>query len=312
MRRLVEALNICCLPHAASPGRAGAAAMGGEPGVAAITLADFKRDIRERQVWCSSCMIAFEGSDPIGVLIGAKRATETLIDRIAVRPDRMRLGHGRHMLDSLGAKLAILGPPGMVAEIPAALPGASAFFAACGFTPAGALTDWILEDGAALAAAETGTGAPGPAATGVTTAAGGAFAVPVSVADLAANRLLADPPGVAWDRSIATLATRAGTIEGIAFATVDRIEAFALYRPAAGGRGACLDALGPPVGAGGAAGIDPPHTLTRLLRLVLERTGTPVRLPRLSEAELPACWLEHWGFRAGARHRRHTATARAG
>ena len=83
-----------------------------------MTPAAFKRSIRDLQVWCSSCMVAFSGSDPIGVLIGAKRPSGTLIHKIAVHPDHRRQGHGRHLLTSLGSKLAILGPPRIIAEVP--------------------------------------------------------------------------------------------------------------------------------------------------------------------------------------------------
>ena len=58
-----------------------------------MTPASFKRSIRDLQVWCSSCMVAFSGSDPIGVLIGAKRSSETLIHKIAVHPEYLRQGH---------------------------------------------------------------------------------------------------------------------------------------------------------------------------------------------------------------------------
>ena len=64
-----------------------------------MTPAAFKRSIRDLQVWCSSCMVAFAGADPIGVLIGAKRPSGTLIHKIAVHPDHRRQGHGRHLLD---------------------------------------------------------------------------------------------------------------------------------------------------------------------------------------------------------------------
>ena len=56
---LVDALNRCWLPYFPDQGP--------------MTPAAFKRSIRDLQVWCSSCMVAFSGSDPIGVLIGAKR-----------------------------------------------------------------------------------------------------------------------------------------------------------------------------------------------------------------------------------------------
>jgi len=81
-----------------------------------MTPAAFKHTIRDLQVWCSSCMVAFSGPDPIGVLIGGKRSSGTLVHTIAVHPDHRRQGHGRHLLDSLASKLAILGPPRMIAE----------------------------------------------------------------------------------------------------------------------------------------------------------------------------------------------------
>ncbi len=109
---LVDALNRCWSPYF--------------PDEPAVTPASFKRSIRDLQVWCSSCMVAFSGSDPIGVLIGAKRPSGTLIHKIAVHPDHCRQGHGRHLLTSLSSKLAILGPPRMVAEVPETLaPAAS-------------------------------------------------------------------------------------------------------------------------------------------------------------------------------------------
>ena len=81
---LVAALNRCWAPYF--------------PDEPPVTEASFKRSIRDLQVWCSSCMVAFAGGDPIAVLIGAKRATSTLIHRIAVHPDHVRQGHGRHLL----------------------------------------------------------------------------------------------------------------------------------------------------------------------------------------------------------------------
>ena len=104
---LVDALNRCWAPYL--------------PDEPPMTPAAFKRSIRDLQVWCSSCMVAFSGPDPVGVLIGAKRPSGTLVHQIAVHPDHRRQGHGRHLLASLGSKLAILGPPRIVAEIPEAL-----------------------------------------------------------------------------------------------------------------------------------------------------------------------------------------------
>ena len=109
-----------------------------------MTPVAFKRSIRDLQVWCSSCMVAFSGSEPIGVLIGAKRPSGTLIHKIAVHPDHRRQGHGRHLLDSLGSKLAILGPPRITAEVPETLAPACELFSASGYVQEAVLTDYVL------------------------------------------------------------------------------------------------------------------------------------------------------------------------
>ena len=118
---LVEALNRCWAPYF--------------PGEPPMTPVAFKRSIRDLQVWCSSCMVAFEGSDSIGVLIGAKRASATLVHRIAVHPDHRREGHGPHLLTSLSSKLAILGPSRIVAEVPETLGPACELFSTAACTP---------------------------------------------------------------------------------------------------------------------------------------------------------------------------------
>ena len=111
-----------------------------------ITPAAFKLSIRDLQVWCSSCMVAFSGSDPIGVLIGAKRPSGTLIHTIAVHPDHRRQGHGQHLLTSLSSKLSILGPPRMIAEVPETLVPACGLFSAVGYVQEALLTDYVLHD----------------------------------------------------------------------------------------------------------------------------------------------------------------------
>src|SRR5437762_1352520 len=128
---LVDALNRCWAPYF--------------PDEPPMTAAAFKRSIRDLQVWCSSCMVAFSGSDPIGVLIGAKRSSGTLVHKIAVHPDHLRQGHGRHLLTSLSSKLAILGPPRIIAEVPSDFTAARGLFGASGYVEEAVLTVYILQ-----------------------------------------------------------------------------------------------------------------------------------------------------------------------
>src|SRR6476620_5257065 len=127
---LVDALNRCWAPYV--------------PDEPEMTSAAFKRSIRDLQVWCSSCMVAFSGSAPIAVVIGAKRPSGTLIHKIAAHPDHRRQGHGRHLLTSLSSKLAILGPPRLIAEVPETLAPACELFGATGYVQEARLTDYVL------------------------------------------------------------------------------------------------------------------------------------------------------------------------
>ena len=163
---LVDALNRCWSPYF--------------PDEPPMTPEAFKRSIRDLQVWCSSCMVAFSGSDPIGVLIGAKRPSGTLVHKIAVHPDHRRQGHGRHLLASLGSKLAILGPPRIVAEVPETFAPACELFSASGYVQE------ARPDRLRLATAVQRASARAAARESK------AFVIPVTVDDLAANGLLGE------------------------------------------------------------------------------------------------------------------------
>ena len=201
---LVDALNRCWAPYF--------------PDHPLATPAAFKRSIRDLQVWCSSCMVAFSGAEPIGVLIGAKRSSATLVHKIAVHPDHRRQGHGRHLLDSLGSKLAILGPPLIVAEVPETIGPACELFSASGYVHEAVLTDYLLEP----------TGGKPPRSPSA--ALEGEFVIPVTVDDLVANGLLrAAEPQVCWERSAEALNARKDEISGLALASDERIQAYVLY-----------------------------------------------------------------------------------
>jgi GNAT superfamily N-acetyltransferase len=268
---LVDALNRCWAPYV--------------PDEPPATPTTFKRSIRDLQVWCSSCMVAFSGADPIGVLIGAKRPSGTLVHRIAVHPDHLRQGHGRHLLESLGSKLAILGPPRIVAEVAETLGPACALFSARGFALETVLTDYLRQ---------REPGDAGPIA--------GRFVIPVTVDDLAANGVLLEQADsqVCWARSVETLTARKNEIAGLAVASDERIEACILYVEGPQGT-AEIVSLRAFVDDGGC----------RLAHL-LSRLGTRAcRFTKVHPAEISKDCLEALGFRPVGVHRLYSGRAQA-
>ena len=295
---LVDALNRCWSPYFAD-----------QP---AVTPATFKRSIRDLQVWCSSCMVAFQGSDPIAVLIGAKRPSGTLIHKIAVHPDHCRQGHGRHLLTSLSSKLAILGPPSMVAEVPETLAATCGLFTACGYREEAVLTDYILHP----AAHTTRRGGARQRDENVVREDVG-FVIPVTVDDLAANGLLEEAPPspmasaravdrqVCWERSVETLTARKDDMAGLAVASDERIEAYLLYvERGVGPEGDAeteIASLRSLVEDGGA----------RLKQLLARLDRGTLRFPKVHPAEISKECLETLGFRPAGGHLLYTAIARS-
>jgi GNAT superfamily N-acetyltransferase len=268
---LVDALNRCwgpCFPD--------------EP---PMTPAAFKRSIRDLQVWCSSCMVAFSGSDPIGVLIGAKRPSGTLVHKIAVHPDHRRQGHGRHLLASLGSKLAILGPPRIVAEVPESLAPACELFSASGYVQEALLTDYVLQREQEDSDMREG------------------FVIPVTVDDLAANGLLGEADRqVCWKRSVETLTARKDDIAGFAVASDERIEAYLLYVKS-GMEETEIVSLRSFIDDGGAR-------LKQLLSDLRARGMETFRFPKVHPAEISKEWMETLGFSAAGRQLLYAARAR--
>jgi ribosomal protein S18 acetylase RimI-like enzyme len=268
---LVDALNRCWSPHF--------------PDEPAMTPEAFKQSIRDLQVWCSSCMVAFAGADPIAVLIGAKRPTATLIYKIAVHPDHQRQGHGRHLLESLSSKLAILGPPRIAAEVPETLTPARELFLASGYVEEAILTDYVLQGG--------GSEAP---------AANGSFVIPVTVDDLAANDLLVHADArMCWQRSVETLTARKDAVAGVAVASDERIEAYLLFQDL--GHDVEILSLRSVVDEGRTG-------LTQLLAPLRAHTKN-VRFPKVHPAEMDNGLLESLGFHPAGGHALYSARARS-
>jgi GNAT superfamily N-acetyltransferase len=281
---LVDALNRCWAPYF--------------PDEPAVTPAAFKRWIRDVQVWCSSCMVAVAGSDPIGVLIGAKRPSGTLVHRIAVHPDHRRQGHGRHLLASLGSKLAILGPPRIVAEVPETLAPACALFNSSGYAREALLTDYVLERDENPS---TRVEFPRSLRAGDDE---GRFLIPITVDDLAANGLLGEAdPQVCWERSVETLTARKDEIAGLAVATDERIEAYVLY-VTRGKEQAEIVSLRSFIDDGG-------DRLRQLLSQICARGMETFRLVKVHPAEISKKWLETLGFSPAGGHLLYAASARS-
>lgn len=253
---LVAAHNACWVPHF------GAAQ--------AITVDDFKRDVRRLGVWASSCMVAFDGDQPIGVLIGAKRDGEAnSVQRLAVKPGYERRGHGRHLLTSLVDKAAILGPSRVVAEIPAEWTAVRRFFERSGFAVETTYADFVL-DATSTAPAD---------------AAAASLVTPIGVDELLESGAVDRDRPRAWSRTPASLRARAAELEGLAVAT-DRIEAYALFHVLPGGAEAELVAIG----ARGAALLAP-------LVEAVRAGGRRVRLTQISDGEVSFATLAALGFR---------------
>jgi GNAT superfamily N-acetyltransferase len=218
-------------------------------------------------------MVAFDGKEPVGVLIGCKRPPHTLVHRIAVHPGQLRKGHGRHLLTSLSAKLAILGPPNLVAEIPAGNSAARALFAACGWREERTYTDFILD-------AHPASPAPG----GV---------VSVTLDDLIDIALPADDAPRSWERTRGTLLKRTDRLLGLAIASGERIEASLLYTRNDANTGASIWNLhvAPGADTNGALGV--------LVRDLAHRAPGRLAIPRIHETEVSSDSLRSLGFKPG-------------
>ena len=246
-------------------------------------------------------MVAFSGSDPIGVLIGAKRLSSTLVHKIAVHPDHRRQGHGRHLLTSLGSKLAILGPPRIVAEVPETLAGASELFSASGYAREALLTDYVWQ-GEEHEVARAGQP--------------GRFVIPVTVDDLAANGLLGEASSdLCWKRSVETLTARKDDITGLAVASDERIEACLLYvaglDPEGNGEAGRASAAAAEIVALRTFIDDDGAGLKQLLSRLAARGIRTVWFPKVHPAEFPSEVLETLGFRPAGGHLLFVAKARS-
>lgn len=278
---LVRAINECWVAHF--------------PGTPTMTVERFRREMKELDLWPSSCMIALTDTDPIAVLTGTKREGETLVSRLGVRPGHEGNEHGSHLLTSLGQKLAVLGPDRLVAEVPAALPRVASFFEREGWRRETAFTDWLRP-------ADEGPVEPVPAG----------LVAEVTVDDLASAGALelADDPDrePAWERTRESLLGRKERLRGFAIVGPERIEAWLLVLPAEDDDG---DRPTEVVGLGAADPERAALLVGALLRHAIHRhPRAPLRLAKLAAGELPEHTLTALGFRPEAEYHRYSTEAK--
>ncbi len=268
---LVDAVNACYGVHFPDQGE--------------LSIHDFKREIRELNVWTSSCMVVSEDGDPIGVVTGGKRERETLIHRIGIRPDHLRRGHARHLLESLSHKLSVLGPPRIVAEIPDDQGALRDLFEAVGYQAEQVFADFTLEK---------------PLAP-LTTAG---EVSPASLDDLLRYEAIDPSVPRSWERAFETLQNRKDQLQGLAIASHTRVEAYALFRdlPELGRRE--IVSLGgiPQQGDGDAAAAG---FLEIVVRAACCAGSLAVTVPRVSSDEISWSSLEALGFRKGRTYTRY-------
>ena len=268
---LTDAVNACCVVHL--------------PNQAELSSVDFKREIRELNVWSSSCMVASNDGDPIAVVTGAKRERETLVHRIGVHPGFMRRGHAQHLLESLGQKLAVLGPPRMVAEVPEDLPAVRDLFESVAYQAEERFADFRLSKPLA----------PSRAAGEVTE---------VGLDELLRYGTLEPSVPRSWERALETLQNRKDQIRGLAIASDTRVEAHALFRdlPNEGRREIVALGAAQPREDGA---VDARVLLEIVVRVACQAGSLAVTVPRVSSEEISWASLESMGFEQGRTYTRY-------
>jgi hypothetical protein len=192
----------------------------------------------------------------------------------------------------------VLGPPRLVAEVPAALAAAGEFFAGAGWRRETELTDHERPAASRQPPAEI-------------------FAS-LGVAELDALGLLPDRPDLPWERQAESLRAAGEALQGLAVVGGEEWAAWSLFRAApagaevAGAEVAAARVAGVHVLAvGWAAGQDPRPLLGLLFDGIQARHPGPLRLAALLPGELPEALLDALGFAPRATIHRYAAEVSA-
>lgn len=269
---LVEAVNSCVVIH--------------QPGEDTWTVPRYRGEMRRIGLWPSSCMLAFgdDGCTPVAVCLGCKGSDATLIYRLGVSPEHQRRGHGTHLLDSLSRKLAVLGPPRLTVELDEQQSDLARFFEARGYLQEARYADYRCE---------ARTESP----------AGREHIGPIGVRDAEEAGLLPIVPR-AWERSAAMLLLQEKSLKGLAFASIDRLEACVLYRETE----TAIEVLH--LGAQDTASAAVLYEL--LLRHLIAEVERPLVIPKARPDELPETLRLRLGLIEQKAYCSYTAFARAG
>ena len=245
-----------------------------------MTEAAFKREVKKVDLWTSSCMLATEDGAPIGVLIAAKRPRASVILRLGIHPKFQGLGYGSHLLDSLKNKMRVLGPSLLTVELEETNLLMRSFFERRGYGVMGRFVDFesrevFVEVGPTELIQE------------------------IDIRDIG-DRHLRMPTGstegeedpLAWIRQTETLRNGREQLMGYGIPDLDEIVAYLFVREA----GVRTERVVELVALGCREDADA-SLLFRILLGNLSRTHREkIRIPRLSERELPYQTVEDLGF----------------
>ncbi len=258
----------------------------------------FKHEIRELNLWSSSCMLASEEDRPIGVLIAAKRERASLILRLGVATEFHGRGYGSQLVTSLKDKMRVLGPGILAVEIPEERSDLRTFFEKQGFERQEEYCDFCLD-------AEN----PDPE-------------LPELVTEIETNaiedRLLYDCEGetvgndgrLAWARQTQTIANLKKSIKGLAVPDLDGFAAYLFYRVVQDQESNVDESYIEIPAIGCREKEKAPILCGLLIRTLSSLTGSRIVVPKLSPLEVRFEILEELGFVRGGRTLRYRVETR--